>query len=114
MTNRPTASFLNHFFTSLLTPSYSLSTTFVNLESMSDNASKMAALVCKALANGHIRDLIDFVCYNGIPEMSPVILNPAISRRAFASFFCRTNTAPATSQYSFSILSRFSIDLQDL
>jgi len=89
-----------------------LSTTFANLESMSDNASKMVALVCKALANGSSQ--YGIVHNNGIPEMSPVIFNPAVSRKAFASFFCRTNAAPATSQYSFNMLSRFSIDLQDL
>lgn len=45
-----TASFLNHFFTSALTVSHSLSAYFANFASTSAIASKMTALAMRALA----------------------------------------------------------------
>jgi len=43
-----------------------------------------------------------------------VILAFAASFRAFESFFCRTTTAPAASQYSLSMFNSISTDLHDL
>lgn len=47
-----TASLLNHFLTSLLIPSHSLSTSFANFVSTSPSVSKIVALAFRAFASG--------------------------------------------------------------
>jgi len=111
-----TASFLNHFLTSVLIESYSLSAILANLASMSDSASNIVALVFIVLAEGHYCQLIfvNHTSYTSVPEIYFVTFNPAVSRSALASFLCRLTTTPAASQYSLSRLSSVSMDLQDL
>jgi hypothetical protein len=111
--DRHTKSFLNHFFTSKLIPSYSLSATFVYFALISERASNILALVLKAFATRH-KDRLPHRRKGHAPGFSPVTFNPAVSFKTLASFFCSVTTTLTASQYSLRIFNRLSNDLQDL
>ena len=59
-----TANFLNHFFTSELTASHSLSAVLTNFESTSQSVSNMVALTLRALASKALSNLTRLMFYS--------------------------------------------------
>ncbi|SRR6266436_3213750 len=94
---RRTASFLNHFFTSSLIASHSLSTNLENFTSTSLSTSKTLALVLNALPD--LRFVYGRVTKGDVdaPGISLVGFTVAASFNALASFLCRVTMARAAS-----------------